>query len=270
MLVAQLDELRIEAWLAQKGPKYSCPNCSEQVTLKKGRLVIHHFAHQPGAHCSWASGETREHMHAKRHLAEGLEQRGVQVEIEKCVLSLAGDGRADLLLTNGAGNSDAIEIQHTPIDYEGIERRTKAYVAANIPVAWVGILTEHMKGEMARRGKGYVISKFSPRPWQKWVHAYNFKEIWFVDPENGELWRGEMTSHMLEVASSEWYNEYGEEQSAGGYVRHSKRWRDLSLEGPFQAANIQLSCPRRNKPWSGGRMNLPVGRFLRFTGPASN
>lgn len=52
MLVASLDDVRIDAVVAQRGPEYRCPKCKGLVILKKGRKVIDHFAHkrQPIVH----------------------------------------------------------------------------------------------------------------------------------------------------------------------------------------------------------------------------
>jgi competence protein CoiA len=267
MLVAEKDSVRIEALDAEKGNAYRCPKCGEEVVLKKGRIVVHHFAHKTGGDCSWAVGETREHMTAKRLLANGMRRRGLTAEIEKVVISIDGDRRADVLITCSSGKSAAVEIQHTPIAYQEIERRTSAYIQAKIPVAWLAILTADMKAEMIKTSKGHVVRKFSPRPFHKWVHAYYFKNLWFIDPDSGDLWVGELSAHLIEVPSSHWYGEGGEELSAGGYSRRSKRWRDLHLNGPIRIDDVDLSTPMRHKAWSGGGMSLPAGLFLKLAEP---
>src|SRR5437588_9349631 len=128
MLVALLQGQRVDAFEVAKGPKYFCPNCRAEVVLKQGRIVIHHFAHKLPTDCSWASGETRENLLAKTVLRDAYRARGLHADYEVPVLSGMGDRRADVLLSNGKGKKVAIEIQHSPILFDAMERRTKAYI----------------------------------------------------------------------------------------------------------------------------------------------
>lgn len=77
MLVAELDGGRIDAFSAERGPTYHCPKCRGEVVLKKGRKVVHHFAHKPPTECTWATGETRAHMEAKVLVWDALKVRGL-------------------------------------------------------------------------------------------------------------------------------------------------------------------------------------------------
>lgn len=266
MLIGLLNEIRLPAWQAEKGPDYVCPNCRHPLTLKKGARVIHHFAHRPPTTCDWSQGETFEHMRAKQLLAEAFLDAGYETEVEAPVLSDGGDRRADVLLIDERGARAAIEIQHSPIDEENIERRTLAYIQANVPVAWIGLLSKKLKQDMEPIKNGSLIRQFTPRPWQRWVHAYGFKNIWFVDPDTGQLWSGVMQPYVTEVPSSSWYNEYGDEQSAGGYNKYSKKWKELWLTGPFKGDEIVVSSPF-GKAWSGGSIRIPEGRRLQLKKP---
>jgi competence protein CoiA len=256
-------EQRIDALEAEKGPPYLCPNCGAAVVLKKGRVVIHHFAHKPPTDCSWASGETREHLLAKTVLRDAYRERGYQADYEVPVLSGVGDRRADVLLTNSKGTMVAIEIQHTPILFDAMERRTSAYVAAGVPVIWLGILSDKMKEEAVAIKGGLEIEQYVIRPWEKWAHAYYFKELWYIDPEDQSLWRGQFSDYLIDVEGSTWYNEYGEEQSAGGYSRRSKKWKTLKLAGPTRLSEVKIGFKFR-KAWESDYFALPRGRFAHF------
>ncbi len=61
------------AWEVTKtqGP-FFCPECQEQVIVKKGSYKIHHFAHQPSSDCTYGTGESEEHRQAKYHIYEAL------------------------------------------------------------------------------------------------------------------------------------------------------------------------------------------------------
>ena len=263
MLVALHQDVRVDALGAAKGHQYFCPNCRAEVTLKQGRIVIHHFAHKPPTNCTWAKGETRAHLMAKVAIRDAFRTNGYQADYEVEVLSGGGDRRADVLITCPAGQRVAIEIQHTPILFDAIERRTKGYMAAHVPVAWIGILSPIMKSDAVTITGGLKIEKYAIRPWEKWAHAFCFKELWYVDPEDQTLWKGVFSDYLIEVQSSSWYNEYGEEQSAGGYSRVSKKWKTLTLSGPLPLGSAKIAVKSR-KPWSSKVFSLPGGQFAHF------
>ena len=258
MLVALHENSRLDAFSAKKGLSYVCPNCGDDVILKQGRIVIHHFAHKPPTDCSWAKGETREHLLAKTLIRDAFRAKSYQAEFEAEVLSGSGDRRADVLLTNGSGARFAIEIQHTPILYDAIERRTGAYAAARVPVIWVGILSKKMKEDATTVAHGLQIEQYVIRPWEKWAHAYYFKNLWFIDVEEQSLWRGVFSDYRIDVPVSSWHNEYAEEQTVGGYSRISKKWKTLDLHGPKQLSEVGISVSSR-KTWESKTFSLPGG-----------
>lgn len=264
MLVAVLDRRRVDALGASKGPKYHCPNCRAEVILKQGRIVIHHFAHRPPTDCSWASGETREHLLAKTVIRDAYRERGYRADYEVEVLSGGGDRRADVLLTNTKGKSVAIEIQHTPILFDAMERRTSAYIAAGVPVIWIGILTRTMREEATPTKDGLEIEQYVIRPWERWAHAYYFRELWYLDPHEQTLWKGQFSDYLIDVEATSWYNEYGEEQYAGGFSRVSKKWKTLTLTGPLPLKEAKIGFENRWKEWAGKTFTLPSGRIAHF------
>ncbi len=85
MLVAEHQDARVEAALAQRGPSYTCPECKGIVILKQGRKVIWHFAHKPPTDCRWATGETLAHLQAKKLVRDALVARGLRAEVEYTV-----------------------------------------------------------------------------------------------------------------------------------------------------------------------------------------
>lgn len=135
MLMANRDGLKVDAAASERGPVYVCAKCAREVTLKKGRIVIHHFAHKPPTDCTWASEETQAHLAAKLCLRETYRRRGYQADYEVEVLSSEGDRRADVLITAPNRDRVAIEIQHQPILFDAIERRTQGYIGMPPPKA---------------------------------------------------------------------------------------------------------------------------------------
>ena len=263
MLVALHEERRVDALSAIKGPQYFCPNCRAEVILKQGRIVIHHFAHRPPVDCSWASSETREHLLAKTVIRDVFRARGYEANYEVPVLSKGGDRRADVLVTNDKGKRLAIEVQHTPLLYDAIELRTKAYIDCGVPVMWIGILSSKMKEEATPTQDGLEIEQYVIRPWEKWAHAYCFKELWFIDPQEQTLWKGQFSDYLIDVEATSWYNEYGEEQTAGGFSRKSKKWKTLTLTGPMPLAEAKVGIKFR-RAWESKFFSLPRGQFAHF------
>jgi competence protein CoiA len=267
MLVALMNGVRIEAADAERGPDYECPNCHRILILRKGSIVIHHFAHKPPVNCSWASEETKAHLAAKKTLLEAFRARGLRAEVEVQVLSTAGDRRADVLVWSPDEKSRvAIEVQHQPILFEAIHNRTRAYMSAGIPVIWMGLLSEKVFNDAQILKGGYLISQYVARPWERWAHAYGYKELWFMRVEDGTMWRGVLSAHLIDVPLSTWYGEGGQEESAGGYTRVSRRWRELRLTGPYDPRDILIK-PGRRKPWSGDNFSIPGGVSAQFLAP---
>ncbi|WP_210267689.1 hypothetical protein, partial [Sinorhizobium psoraleae] len=126
------------------------------------------------------------------------------------------------------------------------------------------LLTSDMKAGAEPTPGGIVIRKYTIRPWEKWAQALSFKELWYVDGAEGSLWRGEFGDHMIYVEPTSWYESGGVEQSAGGYSRHSKRWRTLTLRGPYGIHQLAIGVKWR-KAWSSSVFSLPQGWIASLT-----
>ncbi len=261
MLVASLGGQRVEADVAEKGPEYRCPNCDDVLILKKGRIVTHHFAHKPPVTCNWGIGETIAHQAAKRLFKEEFLSRGLHAEVESVVSSLPSDRRADVMIWSPTGERFALELQHIPIGYEELETRTRSYIRANVRVIWIPFLRREVwrEAEEIWIGDGdYKVEKFSARPLERWVHGYNFGELWFYDSFSISLWKAKLTPHNMHVKETSWYDEFGEEQYAGGYLKQSRRWRELTLWGPYSLSVIRIS-KRRRREGELGKHRYPGG-----------
>jgi len=265
MLTANLLGSRVDAATSVKGPMFTCPECQREVTLKQGRIKIAHFAHKPPTNCSWASGETQAHMEAKTVLRNAYRAMGFAADYEVEVLSSGGDRRADVLVRSPDGRQTwAIEVQHTPIDFACMERRTMAYMAARLPVIWIGLLSAKMLKDAEPIQGGLVLRQYSIRPWEKYAQALTYKALWFIDPDQELLWLGRFTPHMIHKESTSWYSEGGEEHYAGGYSRHSVKWRTLTLTGPYRIDQVSLRTQWR-KEFQTRDFKLPSGSIAVMT-----
>lgn len=265
MLVALLEGNRIGAAAAQKGPEYRCPGCKEVMTLKKGRMVIHHFAHQAPVRCSWARGETLVHMESKELLSKCFVGRGLRTESEFVVESLFGDRRADLMLWSPNGNQVAFEMQHTPISIEDIERRADAYAKAGIGQIWIPFIRSLVWERGSRvDANTWRVEEYPARPFEKWVHGFNMgMGMWMYDPQQQEFWHCKFSGHLNHVETKIWYSEGGEENYSGGYSYWSRRHKELTLEGPHKVESLKVKTKTRNA-FSAGHYSWPAGKVGHF------
>lgn len=261
MLVAELEEKRIDALNAERGPTYFCPKCRDQVVLKKGRKVVHHFAHKPPTDCTWAAGETRAHMEAKVLVANVLKACGLRAELELIVNCLPGNRRADVMAWSPEGLQIAFELQHTPIGRDEIERRASSYARADIAQIWIPFIKSNVWNAGVPRHGGWFVKRYSPRDFERWVHGFNGKNgMWMYDPTHKAFWLGRLAGHQTYVEETTWHSEGGEENYGGGFYKYSKRFKELTLEGPLKAEDIRIRVTKR-RAFARAGYNWPAARI---------
>lgn len=111
-----------------------CPECRLPMILKAGLIKIAHFAHKPGAECSYGKGETKQHLLGKRMIAEWLRetQPGSKVELELPI----GNRRADIAQIFPNGWIVVHEIQLASITVESLTERTNDYLREGCDTVW--------------------------------------------------------------------------------------------------------------------------------------
>ena len=265
MLVALCNGMRFEAKVAEKGLEYHCPKCSQQVIPKKGRIVIHHFAHKPPIACAWGKGETREHLDAKKMFSDEFINRGLRAEVEHEVPSLPGpDRRADVLVWFPNEDRFAIELQHTTVDYQNLEQRTQSYIRENVAVIWIPFLPAKYAKQVERlkpsQEGDFRIEKFSPRPLERWVHGFYYGKPWIYNPNSRKLFRYQLKPYYLYKESAEWFDQDGNYQYEEGGEYPSKRWKELILWGPYCLDQVNFDVLKRSERKMGNHY-YPGGRI---------
>ena len=251
MLAALLNDARIYAHSAQKGGRYLCPGCKAELVLRKGDIVIHHFAHKPPVECEFGAGESAEHLEAKLAIFKAFAPRALKAEMEWPVESLTGDRRADVFIWDMQGAKIAFEIQHTEISGELIAKRSADYMRAGISVIWIPVLKSKFRAQAARVKDGepgdWLVPNYRPRPFESWLHAFNYGQIWYWAPRAKQLMRGKMEQLMEKV----------ENTFIGGPQEHSIGWA-LRLWGPHEPSSLALRVGARAEKQA-GRHWLPAG-----------
>jgi DNA-directed RNA polymerase subunit RPC12/RpoP len=242
MLVAEIGGERLEAARdLARDELYRCPNCSDRVVLKRGPIVVPHFAHMPGSLCQYGVGETPAHMRAKVSFCAEFRARGLRAELEYTVETLPGDRRADVMVWSPTNHQYAIELQHTAIGLEEITARAAAYARVGIHQTWIPVLTK-LATRRDEEKSDLCVPKYSPRPFEKWIHGFYLGHIWVWDASAMRAYGGRYGSVLLEVTG--WDEESHESYHAGW--RHSKRWRRFVIDdGPVPLADLRLGSARR-------------------------
>jgi Competence protein CoiA-like family len=247
MLIALLNNARIAAAAAERGGEFHCPSCGRALILKKGRVVVHHFAHKPPVLCAWARGETLAHLEAKRIVYDALTARGVRAELEFAVETLPGDRRADVMAWSPKGRMIAIELQHTSISAEEIAERSFAYARAGAAQIWISFLAASVWKEALNKGNGtLLIRRYAPRQFELWIDGMTAKSgRWMYEPMAKQFWLAKMKAHEILEEETIWYAPGGIEHYRPARKRVSKKFRDLVLSGPFELGTLRVTLRNR-------------------------
>ncbi len=122
------DDLPVLAWLARRGDRFRCPHCRERTLLKRGAIVVPHFAHVPGAVCPFARGESLRHLQMKQRIGELFVGANPRFEVP-----IRPGHRADVVLFNRV----VVECQVSPLMIAEWQARTRDYNRRGYAVLWV-------------------------------------------------------------------------------------------------------------------------------------
>lgn len=218
---------------------FQCPTCNREVTLRKGQIKVHHFAHKPPVTCIRGRGESEQHLQAKLAIFDALclESNVKELEVERDF----GISVADIF-ARISGTPVAIEIQRSVLSASEINARTQNYHRLGISVLWIGL-----------QEQDFSTSIYSPSAWEKWCHATYYGRVYYWE-RNQILKVVHFDSYHIEVPYSTWYED-GSEQSAGGYIKTSRRWRSPRLGVPVLIS--KSFRPVNRQAWVGGTVVVP-------------
>jgi hypothetical protein len=239
---------RIEANDGEKGRSYICPNCKCAVVFARGTKVRWHFKHEKNSACTYG-GESWQHEQAKSAILDGARQRDLEATPELEILSIEGDRRADVIVwgpkTHRLVEHDqrrlAFEVQYSSLDCTALISRTRAYMAAGVPVVWIPVVDaqkfKSLGFEQAR--KLFRVPGYAAPVWIETIANF-LGHFWLYVPQTNSFWRGWLKPHWLYKNPSEGYDSSGEYHSSGGYWYEAARKRDLYLEGPFEFSELRI------------------------------
>lgn len=138
MLAARTMQGRyIEATQPGDGPWF-CPECSSDLVLKAGEVVVHHFAHRAEPDCWHRGGEGLDHLQAKLAIGAAYAPYAREVRYEERIIP---GRRADVALLGcrtaaGAEMTVVVEVQASVISTDELSERTDDYLAEGVGVIW--------------------------------------------------------------------------------------------------------------------------------------
>lgn len=208
---------RVEGKHAARGGDYFCPECTEAVVSKKGKIVVHHFAHKTEG-CQYGRGETDLHRRAKTSIWNAIKSEsseevllpgqngpvrtGLEIPLRvqpggKCKRSRL---RPDVLAKlPSMSRPAAIEVQASSLTLDDIVDRTIGYEELGVAVLWC-IAT----GAIPRNDE---IRRFPA--WESWIHAYGFSSAlyWLHGADLAAIHLSPTWNrHKQRVARGHWIN----------------------------------------------------------------
>jgi len=207
---------------------FHCPQCEDEVILKRGRVKIAHFAHLSNSDCSYAGEpESAEHSSVKLEIYEALRsQPGVtKLQVERYLKEVRPD-----ISFYFEGSYIAIEVQISPLSFDELIRRTTAYTQKNIYVLWTPILPMDV-----------FSGRYAPKEWERNLHAL-YDGIVYYWLSGLKVVPVEFEEYML---SPSWYS---------SNERPSKRFITPSLDAAVSILGLSPLNQTRHYPYPTARL----------------
>ena len=151
----------INARQAERQGHYFCPGCTGAVRLKRGSVMVAHFAHTQAADCQvFSEGESNEHLLGKQQLAAWFTASGYVVQLEAGLPGV--HQRPDLLVQRGTQPPLALEFQCSPLSVQRLAERTQGYWQHGYQVLW--LLGEPYHQRLRLHGKALKFLQY----YQQW------------------------------------------------------------------------------------------------------
>ena len=164
--IRECDGQKLGAWEARKDDRpFVCFCCQRVVTLRRGPIIAPHFAHLPPVTCEYGTGESEAHRRCKIAIYESLvaDPRVSKCELERNLGTVRPDVSAYI---NNV--PVAIEVQLSTLSLDKIAYRTSEYRRKGIYVLWLPVYHSGLDQEL-----------YSPRPWERWLHATYFGRAYY-------------------------------------------------------------------------------------------
>jgi len=223
--------VQAKAVTREDGP-FHCLGCRTEVYVKKGSIIVHHFAHFPHSTCGYGPAEGELHKSIKDAICQGLalhpEVTGLQQERRDL------EGVYPDICFYWGGICVVIEVQVSDLPTEIVQKRMQRYRELGIYVLWVLPWQE----EIVEGGR------YRMKDWVSFLHQLYFGHLYFF--QAGEVVIP-ITLHALARGGGNyrWF-ESKEEWIAHGRPQRLKHHKGVHRHQPV---NITAFYPRKRHAW---------------------
>jgi len=245
MLIAHNEShQRILATLARREERYTCPECTAPVIVKRGSIVTAHFAHVRGADSCLAVHETEAHMEMKLRMYQALKRkewiRSCDLEVPFQSIDGERSRRADVWAMTDSGTI-VIECQVSPLTIEELEWNVANYTARNVFCLYV-VHRSVFGSDIGTAGN--VTTARVPR-WVQWLHDVAYSGRVYVYDRQPEEASRIVPWHLPK-------------QWGGRAYLKTQRWvqQQASVDGA-----LPLLCERIPFNHDGSRVEYAIARF---------
>lgn len=160
---------------AERGQNYACPVCATPVILKRGSIVVPHFAHTPRSQCWLTRGESLRHLTMKAQVGAWLQskERGCRYEV-----IFGTERRADVV-----SRGMVVECQASALSIAEWEARTRFYNGLGYAVLWLWDEDRLLSSPHDEEEAEYRIPSEI-----RHCHQMSYGRIYALDV-NGEIWQ---------------------------------------------------------------------------------
>lgn len=176
---------------AERGQPHFCPACATPVTLKRGAIVVSHFAHTPRSGCWLTKGESLRHLAMKSEAGAWLESKQCSVEYE---VIFDGERRADVL---SVSHALVVECQASAISIAEWEDRTRFYNGRGYDVLWLWDEDRLLSSPHDEEAKEYRIPAEI-----RHCHQMSYGRIYAMGGD-GEIWQWHL--HKVSRGGEEYF-----------------------------------------------------------------
>jgi competence protein CoiA len=242
----QSDDKTVLAYFEKQsnGP-FFCLECKSEVVLRRGRKRIDHFAHANRFACERTANESDQHRRCKLEIYRSLIKRPNvrDVALERSL----GAVRPDIFAYID-GIPVAIEVQISSLSLDSIIERTIWYHRKGIYVLWLLQWTPKLDS-----------SHYSPKFWEKWIHAAYFGRVYYWIEEN-KVASYRFEPNLKTVPLKSFHDRNGKRITVGGYSKRSKRYRAAVRGEMFDLARD--FHPKGRLWWEGGELKVPDAKLF--------
>ena len=196
------NKIKVSAWDSEKRDgkgnliNYYCPECGEQLTLRKGEIYSHHFSHKGDSTCRLSTssgGESDIHAFMKYKMCKIIEEDNnvIESDYEYRIGDMIADYYCTLKDNNGKVKRVAVEVVHKHTDIKDFIDKNEYYYKQGVYCLWIFNLDRFINryDDIFEIDVGFKFkSSVTINEIIKNAHVLNFGKIYALDRFNDTIY----------------------------------------------------------------------------------